>query len=132
MKLVCDLERPPSLSSSISAKTFTSKCFFCNQIVEDDAFDQCQALFMDAHLRMIALELGDMKLFVKPREEDMAAAEGSHHLNCYRKLYNLYRSHENWKASDGNNLEMIYSGWGGGGKKAPYQFFPCNFYKRRD
>ena len=101
------LERPLSLSSSISAKNFTSKCFFCNQVVEDHVFDQYQTLFMDAHLRMIALELGDMKLFVKPREEDMAAAEELHHLNCYRKLYNLYRSHKNCKASDRNNLEMI-------------------------
>ena len=23
-------------------------------------------------------------------------------------------------------------GWGGGGKKAPCQFFPCNFFKRRN
>ena len=29
-----------------------------------------------------------------------------------------------------NPIQM--GGGGGGGKKAPYQFFPCNFYKRRN
>ena len=79
-------ETPRSLRSSISAKNFTAKCFFCNQIVEDDVLHQCQTLFMDAHMRMIALEVGDTKLFAKPREEDMAAAEAVYHLNCFKKL----------------------------------------------
>ena len=27
---------------------------------------------------------------------------------------------------------FMISGWGGGGGKALYQFFPCNFYKRKN
>ena len=30
------------------------------------------------------------------------------------------------------SFNPIQDGGGGGGKKAPYQFFPCNFYKRRN
>ena len=29
-------------------------------------------------------------------------------------------------------LTLFRMGGGGGAKKPPYQFFPCNFYKRRN
>ena len=100
-------ETPSSLDGSSSAKSFTGKVCFCSQTAKGNVLHQFQKLYMDAHMRKVAYKLGDTKLFAKLSERVMVAVEAVHNSNCFKKLYNRYRSHNKWKSSERNNLEMI-------------------------
>ena len=100
---ICKTPRSLRSISSSNARDFTGRCFFYNQTADDDVLHQCQTLYMDFRVRKIAHELGHTKLRAK-LSEDMVAVETVYHSNCLIKLYNRYRSHNNWKLSDRNKM----------------------------
>ena len=66
-------------------------------------FTSARLFTWDFRVRKIAHELGHTKLRAK-LSEDMVAVETVYHSNCLIKLYNRYRSHNNWKLSDRNKM----------------------------
>ena len=71
-------------------------CFFCDESSKGH-LHSVSTFNLNNMVNEAATELNDVRLMAKLAIRDMMAADAKYHLNCYVKLLNRYRSHNNRK-----------------------------------